>query len=297
MDKRIFRRQKILVTGGTGFIGEHLVESLKKGDHQVEVFDLKNGDDLRDSKQVDKAIKGKNVVFHLAAVADLNVSRENPRENMDININGTINIADACWRHKVVLNYASTCCVYGNQKKHPADENTLPNPSEIYAHSKLAGEHVILGYAKTCGLEYNIVRFATIYGLGMRSALGVYVFFEQSLNNKSITVHGDGRQTRTLTYIDDLIDGMMALFHSGIKNEIINLTTEEEVSAIQMAKMIKKMTNSKSPIIFIPQRPGQTFREAVSAKKAKKLLGWQAETSFKQGLEKTYKWFQKKDII
>lgn len=295
MNKKNFKKRKILVTGGAGFIGKYLVEHLKKEGHQVEIFDLKNGDDLRDHKQVDKAIKGKDVVFHFAAVADLNISRENPRENMDININGTINVADACWRHKALLSYASTCCVYGNQKKHPVDENTLPNPSEIYAHSKLAGEHVILGYAKTCGLEYNIIRFATIYGQGMRPALGVYVFFSQALNDKPITVHGDGRQTRTLTYIDDLTDGIMALFHSGIKNEIVNLTTEEEVSTIQMAKMIKKMTKSKSPIIFIPQRPGQTFREAVSAKKAKKLLGWRAKTSFKEGLEKTYEWFQEKD--
>lgn len=292
--KNYSQKQKILVTGGTGFIGKHLVNRLKKEGHQVEIFDLKNGDDLRDPEQVDRAIRGKDVVFHLAAVADLNVSRENPHENMDINIDGTISVVDSCWRYKVVLNYASTCCVYGNQKKHPVDENTLPNPSEIYAHSKLAGEHVILGYAKTCGLEYNIMRFATIYGPGMRPALGVYVFFDQALNNKPITVHGNGRQTRTLTYIDDLIDGIMTLFHSKVKNEIINLTTEEEVSAIQMAKMIKKMTNSKSPIVFIPQRPGQTFREAVSAKKSKKLLGWEAKTSFKEGLTNTFKWFQEK---
>ena len=290
--KNYRKKQRILVTGGTGFIGKHLFDRLKKEGHQVEIFDLKRGDDLRDPKQVDKAIKGRDVVFHLAAIADLNVSRKNPRENTDINITGTVNVANACWRHRAALNYASTCCVYGNQKKHPVDENTLPNPSEIYAHSKLAGEHIILGYAKTCGLEYNIIRFATIYGPGMRPALGVHVFFDQALDSKPITIHGNGRQTRTLTYIDDLIDGIMVLFHSGVKNEIINLSTEEEVSALQMAKLIKKMTNSKSPIIFISQRPGQTFREAVSAQKAKKLLSWRAKTSFKEGLEKTYRWFK-----
>jgi nucleoside-diphosphate-sugar epimerase len=290
--KNYRKKQKILVTGGTGFIGKHLFGRLKKEGHQVEIFDLKRGDDLRDPKQVDKAVKGRDVVFHLAAIADLNVSRKNPRENTDVNITGTVNVANACWRHRAVLNYASTCCVYGNQKKHPVDENTLPNPSEIYAHSKLAGEHIILGYAKTCGLEYNIIRFATIYGPGMRPALGVHVFFDQALDSKPITIHGNGKQTRTLTYIDDLIDGIMVLFHSGVKNEIINLSTEEEVSALQMAKLIKKMTNSKSPIVFISQRPGQTFREAVSAQKAKKLLGWRAKTSFKEGLEKTYRWFK-----
>ena len=288
------KKQKILVTGGDGFLGQALINRLKKEGHEVESYDLVQGKDLLNREQLEKAIQEKDAVFHLAAIADLNVSRECPLKNMEINVIGTINVAEACLKAGATLYYASTCCVYGNQKIHPSDEKSLPNPTEIYACSKLAGEHVILGYAKTCGLEYNIIRFATIYGQGMRPALGVYVFFSQALNDKPITVHGDGRQTRTLTYIDDLTDGIMALFHSGIKNEIINVTTEEEISTIQMAKMIKKITNSKSPIIFISQRPGQTFREVVSAKKAKKLLGWQAKTSFKEGLEKTYKWFLKK---
>jgi len=289
-------KKTILVTGGGGFLGKILTKHLKQVGHKVESYDLIKGQDLLDRKQLEKAVQGKDAVFHLAAVADLNISRKDPFKNMDINILGTINMAEACWKANATLYFASTCCVYGNQETHPSDEKSLPNPTEIYACSKLAGENVILGYAKTCGLEYNIMRLATFYGPEMRPALAVYVFFDQALHNKPTTIHGDGTQTRTLTYVDDIVDGILALFNSGIKNEIVNITTEEEVSVLDMVKMIKEMTKSKSKITFIPQRRGQILKEQILAKKAQRLFGWQAKTSFREGLEKTYEWIKSQSL-
>lgn len=283
---------KILVTGGSGFIGKTLMKQLKKEGYSVENFDLSQGQDLKNKTQAEKAVEGKDVVMHLAAVADLNWAREHPDETMDINIGGTINVAQACTKHKAILFYASTCCVYGNQDSHPTSEKALPNPGEIYACTKLAGEYIIKGYSLMYGLKYNNIRFATIYGPGMRPALGLYIFFKQALLGEPITIHGDGLQTRTLTYIDDLIDGIIALLKSGIVNQTINITTEEEISALGMAQMIKELTKSKSPIVYIEQRPGQTFREAIDASYAKKLIRWQPKTSFKEGLEKTYRWIK-----
>ncbi|MFA5746647.1 MAG: NAD-dependent epimerase/dehydratase family protein [Candidatus Paceibacterota bacterium] len=284
-------KKKILITGGSGFIGQHLVKKLEDQGHSVEVFDLINGQDLLNSQQVDEAIKGKDVVFHLAAIADLYESKKNPSKNMNINVVGTINVAEACLKHKAILNYASTCCVYGNPEVHPSVEKSLPNPTEIYACSKLAGEYVILGYAKTCGLKYNIMRFATIYGPGMRSALATYVFLDQAIKGLPITVHGTGKQTRTLTFTEDLVDGMIEWFNSGITDEIVNLTTEEEISVLETIEMIKKMTGSKSEIVFLPERQGQIFREQIEAQKALALFGWKAKHTFEEGMAKTYKWF------
>lgn len=281
---------KVLITGGEGFIGSHLAEKLKRTGNQIELFDLASGKDLRDRNSVDASVEGKDYVFHLAAVADLNWARENPLETMDINIGGTINIANSCAKYKVPLYHASTCCVYGNQQRHPVNEATLPNPAEIYACSKLAGEEIIRGYGLMYGLKFNLMRFATIYGPGMRPALGVYVFFKQALSGSPITIHGNGKQTRTLTYIDDLISGIVALFESGLFIGSVNLSTEEEISANQMAKMIKKLTNSKSKITHIDQRPGQTYRESVDSSKAKNLFGWEAKTTFREGLIKTFRW-------
>jgi nucleoside-diphosphate-sugar epimerase len=283
---------KILATGGAGFIGSHLVNRLKLKGHEVDIFDITSGHDLRNVEQVGVAIKGKDAVFHLAAIADLSWARNHSKETMDINVLGTINVAEGCGKYKVPLYYASTCCVYGNQKKHPSNESTPPNPSEIYAYTKLAGEEVIKGYGELTGLRYNLMRFATIYGEKMRSALGVHIFLRQALKGQPITVHGDGKQTRTLTYIDDLVDGMVMLFESNLFLREINLSTEESISAISMAKRIKKLTKSKSPIVFIPQRPGQTFKEEIDASKAKNKFGWKTKTPFNKGLERTLAWMR-----
>lgn len=286
------KKLKILITGGTGFIGGILSERLRKLGHEVENFDFINGQDIRDYECVERAVRDKDVVFHLAAVADLNWAREHPIETMDINVTGTTQLSVACARHNIFLNYASTCCVYGNQEVHPSDEKTPPNPSEIYACSKLAGEYVVLGYHRLYGLKYNILRFATIYGPNMRKELAVYKFLEQALKGESFTVHGDGKQTRTLTYVDDLVDGCIAVLNKGLENEIVNLTTEEETSVLDIIESVKKLASAKSEISFIEQRPGQVFKEAINASKARKLIGWSAKHSFKKGLQKTYNWIK-----
>ena len=283
---------KILVTGGEGFIGKILTDKLRALGHEVESFDYLNGQDIRNYEQVERAVKGKDVVYHLAAVADLNWAREHPLETMDINVTGTTQVAVACARNNVLLNYSSTCCVYGNCNEHPSHEETLPKPAEIYAHSKLAGEHIILGYATLYGLRYNIMRYATIYGPGMRKELAIHIFFRQAMRGEPITVHGDGKQSRTLTYIDDLIEGNLGFIKQGVENEIINLSTEEEHSVNEMVEMIKSITGSKSEIKYIDQRPGQVFKEAIDSSKAKKILGWEAKHSFEEGLKKTYEWMK-----
>ena len=285
---------KVLVTGGKGFLGRHLTHELTRRDHDAVSFDIVDGQNLLDTEAVLRAVEGKDVVYHLAAVADLNYAREHPRQTMDINIVGTINVADACERHGVVLNFASTCCVYGNQDEHPVDEKSQPRPTEIYAHSKLAGEHVILGYASQFGLKYNLLRLATFYGEEMRGALAPFIFLEKALHGEPITVHGTGEQTRTFTYVKDIAEAMALVLERGVANEIINLTTEEEISVIDMARMVKEMTNSPSEIVFTADRPGQIHKEEMSAEKARCLLGWKAQTSLADGLKTVKAWMEKR---
>lgn len=283
---------RILVTGSSGFIPSRLMIALLNAGYEVAGFDVREGQDIRNLGSVRTAVGGKDVVFHLAAIADLNRSRVNPLETMDINVKGTWNVAMACQEAGAKLFFASTCCVYGAQSVHPCYEATLPNPNEIYACSKLAGESLIKGFKRTLGgPDYNLIRFATIYGPGTRPALGTHIFMGQALRGEPITVHGDGTQTRTLTYVDDLVEGILMLLDSGYINDVWNLTAEEEISALKMAEDIVALTGSKSKIEFIPQRVGQTFKESISAAKMSDAVGWTAKTPWSDGLKKMLAWY------
>jgi nucleoside-diphosphate-sugar epimerase len=282
---------KLLVTGGDGFIGKALVARLQAEGHEVRSYDKTSGKDLLDRQALEEQVLWCDQVFHLAAIADLYYAKAHSMETMSVNVGATMLLAELCSAFGKVLQYASTCCVYGNQEVHPETEKSMPNPSELYACSKYAAEWVINGYNRMYGLRFNHLRFATIYGPGMRSALGVHIFLGQAVRGEPITVHGDGTQTRTLTYIDDLVNGIMAVFNSGKFGEVYNLTTEEAVSATQMAEAIKELTGSASEITYIDQRPGQTMHEEISAQKARNELGWAAGVDFKEGLKRTYDWF------
>jgi nucleoside-diphosphate-sugar epimerase len=291
---------RVLFTGSEGFIGKKIVEHLKGDGHEVVPYDIGLGQDILDLAQFEDAVKNVDVVYHIAAQADLTkiTDIERGKWNTDINVTGTHNAAYLCAKYNKLLVYASTCCVYGNQHddshKHTEDR-ILPNPSELYAASKLAGENIIIGYGHTFGLKYVILRFATIYGPGMRDALAVHVFFDQALNNEDITIHGDGEQDRTQTYVEDLAKGAVAVMsHPESINHVINLTAEERVSVNKMAEDIKKVSGSKSNIIHTEDRPNQTRKENLSAQKARDLLGWEAETSWEEGLAKTYHWMLEK---
>jgi len=286
---------KVLITGDRGFIAQKVKERLITLGHTVVGYDIIDGNDLLDRASIENAVRDVEVVYHLAAQADLTKIKdvEDGRVCVDINIDGTHNVAYACAKYNKWLIYASTCCVYGNVLEHPEyEDTTLPNPSELYACTKYAGEWIVRGYASNYGMPWTILRFATVYGEGMRQALGVSVFLRQAMSGQPITVHGDGTQDRTLTFIDDLVSGIVAPLSrpQDAQGQVFNITTAESVSALKMANDIKTLTGSLSEIIFVPQRNNQTFHEAIDVSKAKRLLGWEAETSWEDGLRKTYEW-------
>lgn len=281
---------KILLTGSGGFLGKILTKKLQEK-HDVIEFDLSQGFDIRNQVQVEMAVKESDLVVHTAAVADLYIADKNVDQTWDINVLGTINVAKACSKHNKKHIYISTVCAYGNQTNFPITEETQPKPTEIYAWSKFAGEQIVQGQFSRFQTEFLILRLATFYGIEMRSSLVPYVFMEQAFANKPITIHGNGEQTRTLTYVDDIADGINSAVNSQIKNEIINITTEEEVSVNQIAQTVKKLTNSPSEIINTPDRAGQIYKEVISAQKAKNLLGWQAQVNFEAGMQRVYNWF------
>lgn len=291
-------RKKILVTGDKGFIATKVVKKLREMGHDVRGYDIVDGKDLLSLQQLEPEVMDVDVVFHIAAEADLTKMMGTPEDGfMGVmkNVYATHNVAYLCAKYHKWMIYASTVCVYGNQKIHPEKEDTtLPNPSELYACSKYAGEWLVKGYGKNYGMPWTIQRFATIYGEGMRPALGMHIFFTQALTGEPITVHGDGLQDRTLTYIDDLVEGIVAPLEHEVdaQGEIFNLSTDYPVSARQMAEDIKELTGTTSEIQYVDQRANQTYHEDFDVSKARKKLGWTARTPWEEGLKKTYEWLK-----
>ncbi|MGC9602316.1 MAG: NAD-dependent epimerase/dehydratase family protein [Minisyncoccia bacterium] len=288
---------KILVTGGKGAIGKKLMTKLAELGHEAVSYDILDGQDLFDVPALEQAIQKVDAVYHLAAEANLNYMRdiEGAHRGTVLNLGTTDNVAYLCAKYKKWMLYMSTMCVYGDVEVHPEREDvTLPNPSEIYAASKYAGEWIVRGYGKSLDLPYTILRIATPYGPGTRMAMAVHVFFKQALKGEPITVHGTGKQTRTMTYLEDVIEGCVApLQHKDVAlSQIFNISTTESTSALSMATQIKELTGTKSEIVFIPQRPHDTQSEEVDVSKAKRLLDWEAKTSFAEGLKKTLPWIK-----
>ena len=307
-------REEILLIG-EGFIGTRLKDRLIELGYQVAIADIKYGQDITDKEGTDNLIKsfaGKKIIL-MAAIANLNDFERDPDLGINVNVNGVSNVALACHKYKKRLYYISTCCVYGNTPDIPSTEQARPEPSEIYAACKLAGEWIIKGFNKSYDLEYVILRIATCYGPGMRAALAPAVFINQIKRNEPITIHGTGKQTRTLTYIDDEVEGIATVVKADVVNETFNISTEEEISVTYMATVIKEeMGKPDHPVIKIADRKGQTFTEQISTGKMRDVriwkgryapvpnkvngLGFIAKTTFREGIQKTLDWMKENNL-
>ena len=291
---------KILVTGSSGFIGSQLSKALLDRGHDVTGFDLTQSrqsnyptikGDLRNYDDVDKAVQGREVVYHLGALANLNICRERPLETVQVNVLGTANIAKACQKHNTKLIYASSCHVYGFQNHFPVTEDSTPNPSEIYSATKLAGEKIAQKFPG--GVRYTILRYGTAYGPYMRSQLAIHIFLEKAIKKEKITVYKPGTQTRQFIYIDDLIEGnILALDRPEAEGQILNLPGPEGISILRLARLCVEVAKSKSEVVLGPSRPSDIALEFISTEKAHFLLDWKPKTSLREGLEKTLNWIK-----
>ncbi|GAF75871.1 unnamed protein product, partial [marine sediment metagenome] len=203
---------------------------------------------------------------------------------------GTYNFIEACLHHGVPLHFISTCCVYGDTSEHPSNEYSPCVPTEIYAVTKLLSEYMI---KERLGLRYNILRYGTTYGLGMRGDLAVYIFINQALMDLPATIDGDGEQTRCYIYVDDVVAGTLKVLEKGVMNKTINLSTSEELSVLQTVEIIRDETGSTNKELeFYPDRPGQIMKEQIDIDYAWKLLGWWPKVDFRDGVRRTISWYK-----
>ena len=287
----------ILVTGGNGFLGKALMRRVETAGRQAVSYDLPEHTIIENDKwspgaryELDDHVAKADVVIHSAAVADLNESALDAEKNDRINIEGTRNVAQACARHGKLMVYISTCCAYGNAGRDGSvvTEETTPEPTELYARSKLEGEKIC---EATKGLRYRTCRIATLYGPGMRPALFSCIALDKCLAGETIEVHGDGKQTRTYGYIDDVVEGIIAVLDKGSDGEIYNVAGDGETSVLDTIRIAGELVGVEPKVEHVTDREGQIFGEVISSDKLKK-LGWSPKVGYEEGMKLSLEWLR-----
>jgi UDP-glucose 4-epimerase len=298
---------RVLVTGGAGFIGSRLVDLIEKEtDWQVTVFDnLSRGSraylsdktelvvgDIRNREEVEAVIKGKEVVFHLAALISPVESIDNPALYIETNTLGTLNLLDAAVNNNVKkFVFASSAAVYGSVDD-IVTEDRLYNPSNPYGMTKVDGE-LLVRYYRDRGVESTVLRFFNIYGerqvLSSGYAGVIPIFINKALKNETLTVFGDGEQTRDFIYIGDAVRAALsAVSASGV----YNIGSGVEHSVNRLAEIILGLTGSKSRITHEPAGPGDNRRSLAGIEKARRELSWQPENMLEENLKKVIEWYK-----
>jgi UDP-glucose 4-epimerase len=295
---------RILVTGGAGFIGSHLVKALVEAGHCVRVLDnfstgsLENlGDiagsvelvvgDVRSYDVVEKAVKGVDAVIHLAALIDVAESIEKPDLYFDVNARGTYNIAKAC-KGVSVLVFASTCAVYGEPVKLPVAEDHPIAPKSPYAATKVTGEAFIQAYSNLYGYRYAILRLFNVYGPKQSKAYaGVVIeFIKRVSRGEPPIIFGDGEQTRDFIHVGDVVGAVMRVLTNEKAWGVFNIGSGKPVTINQLAKLILKLMNREDlEPVYAPPRPGDIRHSVADIAKARKVLGFEPRISLEEGVK------------
>jgi len=300
---------RVLVTGGAGFIGSHLVDKLMDEGFEVVILDdffsgrrenlnqyfgkanfcLVEGD-VRDEADVRKAVKGMDVVFHLAAIVSVDFSVRNPLLVNEVNVGGTLNVLRESLKAGVKrFVYASSCAVYGEPVHLPVDEEHLATPLSPYGVSKLAAEHYCRVFHEVYGLETVCLRFFNVYG--SRQVIGPYSgvimkFIDRLKRGKQLIIYGDGEQTRDFVFVKDVVDACVRAMHrKDCVGEVINVGSGVETSVNELANVLVELfgLHDVKPV-YAEARAGDVRRSCADLGKAEKLLGYKPKTSLREGL-------------
>src|SRR5258708_2124443 len=316
-------RKRVLVTGGAGFIGSHLCEELLKKNYSVtdldnlftgslenlkfaqksKYFKFINGD-VRNKALVSKLTKQNDIIYHLAAIVGVKVVVENPLENISVNVDGTMNVAECAFKNgKKKVIYTSSSEVYGKNTQIPLNEDeslSIFGSTKVnrwaYGLAKALGEHILFAYGEK-GLPFTVVRYFNCYGprgINKKYANVVPEFIKEALLGRDLIVHGKGTATRSFCFVTDTVRGTIL---AGQKvNNVVNIGGNKEVTILDLAKRIKKLTKSTSEIVFLNEnkvykkRFESSDRRVPDVKRAKKILGFKQEILLDEGLKKTINW-------
>ncbi|MEO6219600.1 MAG: GDP-mannose 4,6-dehydratase [Ginsengibacter sp.] len=308
--------QRILVTGGAGFIGSNLSKKLLNDNYEIICLDnfdsfysrnqkelnLKNLKDKKNFKLIEgdirneedlKEIEGIDIIIHLAAKTGVRPSIHQPDLYYDVNVKGTQNLLEFARQQNIKqFIFASSSSVYGINKNVPWKEDEILLPISPYASTKLACEMLGHVYHHLYEIRFLALRFFTAYGPSQRPDLAIHKFFKSILNNNPIPVFGDGSTSRDYTFVDDIVNGIVsAISYTASNYEIINLGNHQSVTLKELINAIEEISGRKAIINRLPEQQGDVSETYADISKAKSLLNYHPQTPLKDGLTSFYNWY------
>lgn len=296
----------VVVTGGSGFIGSHVVDALAEAGHTVTVIDHRvrphrsdvafEDVDLLDLSSVVAATRGADHIFHLAAVSNVNYAFKYPVYSTALNVMGTTNVLEAARINEAKrVHLASTVWVYNGSPDSDVADETVPfylnGAGHIYTSTKMACEMICHNYGELYGLPFTVLRYGIPYGPRMREELLIPIFLKKALNGEPLTISGDGSQYRKFVYVKDIARAHLLAMQDSAAGETFNLEGPEKVTVLEVAERIRELLGEQVKIERVPARTGDFGGKDVSADKALRELGWRPNVDFPSGLKTTTEWF------
>jgi UDP-glucose 4-epimerase len=292
---------KIMVTGGSGFIGSHLVDVLLSQNHNVTIYDLEKPrfnqkceniiGDVNDLELLIKSSKGFEIIYHLAAEANVNKFFENPLySNLNTSCS-TLSVLQCARENgisRVLL--ASTEWIYGSlegseNEQITEETNYAQTPDHLYTSSKIAAEMFCKNYKTLYGVNYTVMRYGIPFGERARKETVTPIFINKILNDDEIMIHGDGSQTRQFIYVRDLAEGNASCVHDNARNQIFNINGKDKIRVIDIVTTLEDILEKKAKVKFVEDRKGNYKGRFISSVKAEKMLGWKPKYTYRKAME------------
>lgn len=287
----------ILITGGSGFIGSHLAESLTP-DNRVTVLDIDRPTetnalefihgDIRDKETVEQAVSGCDIVFHEAALVSVSESVADPCRSHEINATGSLNVFEAARKHDARVVVASSAAIYGEPDRVPIHETDSLDPTSPYGLDKLVTDRYAQLYHDLYGLDTVSLRYFNVYGPGQRGgqyAGVIRAFLSQAQAGDPITIHGDGKQTRDFVHVDDVVRANVAAATTDAVGRAYNIGTGAPIPIRELAEQIKSATDSHSELVHTEPRSGDIQHSCADITRARESLGYEPSMSIEEGLD------------